>query len=124
VNVSDVVTFQVTIEVLSPNKSLLKPEMTANVEIVAAEKDKALLVPAEAVTRQRGKPVVAVARTDGATEERQVDVGITDDVSVEILSGLSEGESVVVQKGQSDSRWRSNSTGPRGPGLFPGGPRR
>jgi HlyD family secretion protein len=48
-NTSNVVTFEVQIEVLSPNKSLLKPTMTANVEITTDEKDAALVVPADAL---------------------------------------------------------------------------
>ena len=39
VNESNVVTFELKIEVISDNKTLLKPEMTANVEIVAAQKE-------------------------------------------------------------------------------------
>jgi HlyD family secretion protein len=49
VSTANVVTFEVHIEVLSPNKSLLKPEMTANIKIVSAQKENTLLVPAEAV---------------------------------------------------------------------------
>ena len=52
VNSTNVVTFEVKIEVLDRKKSLLKPEMTANIEIIAAQKDSALLVPSEAVYRK------------------------------------------------------------------------
>src|SRR5207247_967479 len=43
VNVSNVVTFEVQIEITDAKKALLKPEMTTNVEIIAAEKESALL---------------------------------------------------------------------------------
>ena len=52
VNSTNVVTFEVKIEVMDRNKSLLKPEMTANIEIIVAQKDAALLVPSEAIYRK------------------------------------------------------------------------
>jgi RND family efflux transporter MFP subunit len=108
VNTSNVVTFEVKIEVLGPNKGLLRPEMTANVEIVAAEQPEALLVPAEALTRREGRRLAQVVRADGTLEERAVETGLGDGTQVEILSGLSEGETVGYRKGETESRWRSD----------------
>jgi HlyD family secretion protein len=119
VNNSNVVTFEVKIEVLSRDKRLLKPEMTANVEIVAAEKENALLIPAEAVSRQRGKTFVEVVKNDGTTEKRQIEVGISDGVSEEVLKGLSLGETVMVNKGEVESRWRSQNGGQQRPRNIP-----
>ncbi|MBI5016876.1 MAG: efflux RND transporter periplasmic adaptor subunit [Deltaproteobacteria bacterium] len=119
VNVSNVVTFEVKIEVTSPDKDLLRPEMTANVEIVAARKDDALLIPADAVVRKGGKPRVTVVKADGTREERPVEVGIGDGQKLEITAGLSAGETIVVRKGEAGSKWSGN----RGPGnpLMMGG---
>ena len=123
-NVSNVVTYDVKIEVVSANKALLKTEMTANVEIVVAEKDTALVVPAEAVVRQKGRRIAVVVKENGATEERPVEAGINDGVSLEITSGLTEGEVVQVRKREADSAGRSNAPrGMGGPMMF-GGPRR
>jgi len=105
-NTSGVVTFEVKIEVQSRNKSLLRPEMTTNVEIIAASKEDVLLVPNEAVSRKRGQPVCQVAQTDGTTEERPVEVGLTDGVNTEITAGLTEGERVVLPAGKAESQWR------------------
>jgi len=97
-NVSNVVTFEVKIEVLSPNKDLLKPEMTASVDIVAGEKDDALLVPSEALYRKKGQQFVALAGPNGeAGEEKPVEVGIDNGIEAEILGGLSEGEKVTLE---------------------------
>ena len=41
-------------------KTALKPEMTANVEIIIARKEEALIVPVEAVSRQKGQQYVSV----------------------------------------------------------------
>ena len=48
-NMQNVVTFEVKIEVLGEGKELLKPEMSTDVEIVAADRVDVLRVPSEAV---------------------------------------------------------------------------
>jgi len=105
--VSNVVTFEVKIEVKSRGRASLKPEMTANVEIIAAEKDKALLVPVQAVSRRRRNNFVTVKLANEKTEERPVKTGISDGEMMEITEGLKEGETVLIQSGKEASRWRS-----------------
>jgi len=112
---SNVVTFEVRIEIVSDNKSLLKPEMTANIEIVAAEKESALLVPVDAVQRRKGKQTVSIPRAMGEPEERLVEAGIDSGVQMEIISGLKEGEQVLVRESAMDSRW-SEAGNERRPG--------
>ncbi|MCX7803831.1 MAG: efflux RND transporter periplasmic adaptor subunit [Planctomycetota bacterium] len=170
-NVSNVVTFEVKIEIVGGRKELLKPEMTANLEIVAIEKDDALLVPVGSVSRRQGKRYVEVlasggegGKSDGgggktakagpieaagrraeaeggrrkarggaetgagtwrkadvetpgetagepgkeATEIREVELGICDGARFEVISGLAEGERVIVRKGTADSKWRGD----------------
>ena len=107
-NISNVVTFEVKIEVNDEKKVLLKPEMTANVEILAAEKQGVLVAPVEAVTRKGGKFLAKIVKTDGTTEEREVVTGISDSVKTEIVSGLSEGEEAVLQQGAAESRWNAD----------------
>jgi HlyD family secretion protein len=128
VNLSNVVTFEVKMEVIAEAKSMLKPEMTANVEITAAEMDDTLLVPAEAVVRKaRGKKFVTVVRDDGTKEEVPVEIGISDGTKTEITKGLDVGQTVVDYKGQSDSKWSGGqkSGGPPKMGMLPGvGPRK
>jgi HlyD family secretion protein len=125
VNASNVVTFEVKIEVLGPNKTLLRPEMTANVEIVIEEKESVLRVPSEAVTRRRREWIAMAVGPDGTAQERVVEVGIQSsaDNQVEIIKGLSEGETVQVRKSEAESAWRKDRPqGPRNP-LMPGPPR-
>lgn len=122
VNSSNVVTFEVKIEVTSGNKSLLKPEMTANVAIILAEKEDALLVPSEAITfnSKDGKREVTVVKTDGAHEDRPVEVGINDGAKAEIVSGLSESDTVLARKSEGESRWKQQQGG-MGPMMRPPG---
>jgi macrolide-specific efflux system membrane fusion protein len=66
---------------------------------------------------------VTVVHDDGTQETRTVRVGVTDRVTAEIVSGLSEGEMVVVGTETSDSAPKAKKgggQGNRGPVLFGG----
>ena len=121
-NVSNVITFEVKIEVTSENKSLLKPGMTANVEIVVDRRDDAVLVSADAVTRgKEGKRSVNVVAADGSLQETPVKLGITDGVNYEVLEGLAAGQTISYRKGGAEGRWNGGQ-GQRPPAMMmPGG---
>ena len=108
VNISNVVTFEVKIEVQGRDKQLLKPEMTANVDIIVADKAEVLIVPSEAVLRKKGDYIVRVKMDDGRLEERRVKVGISDGVVTEITEGLNQGDTVTFRRGEARSRWRTD----------------
>ncbi len=111
VNVSNVVTFEVRIEVLSDNKQLLKPEMTTNIAIITAEKDDALVVPATAIIRKEGNATVTVLDANGQQNSVPVETGIYTPEGVEILSGLQENDTTVVRSQDNASRWRAENQG-------------
>jgi macrolide-specific efflux system membrane fusion protein len=57
-----------------------------------------------------GAPVegtVQIMGDDGKMEIRNVTVGLTDDTYYEVIKGLEEGESVVVSRAGSESRYRN-----------------
>jgi HlyD family secretion protein len=123
-NLTNVVTFEVKIEVTSENKSLLKPEMTANVTIQVAEAENVLSVPLRALVRREGETFLL--RGDGrpGAEPQQVPVvlGISDGELLEVKEGVNEGDQVLLVRAADESRWRNNAPR-RMPSLF-GGPRR
>ena len=107
----------------SQRRFLLKPEMTANVELIAAQKSDVVTVPVEALLRKSGKYHVTVVKDGGATEDREVVPGISDGVRTEVVSGIEEGQTVLVRKGGADSRWNGGQR-PGGPPMgVPGGGR-
>jgi RND family efflux transporter MFP subunit len=116
VNVSNVVTFEVKLEVTARDKGLLRPEMTANVEILIDERTDALLAPTDAVFRRAGKSWVTVQAADGSKSDREVKGGISDGRRTEILSGLSGGETVLVLG--TDSKWNGQGQRPGGPPMM------
>lgn len=112
-NVSNIITFEVKVEVKGPDTELLKPEMTANVEITALDKKDVLLLPLTAVEQSRRHRFVKVQKSDGATEECPVVVGMNDGEMIEVENGVNEGDIVLLPAGRTQSRWRA--TGDNGP---------
>jgi len=103
---SNVVTYEVVID--APNPELkLKPGMTANATIYTLEKEGVFVVPARALrfapADMDGKRMeelpekhVFVRLADGTLEPREVTAGISNGVQTEIVSGIAEGDEVVV----------------------------
>jgi membrane fusion protein, macrolide-specific efflux system len=74
----------------------LRTGMTAQVYIVQASAEDTLIVPASALERRGRNRIVKVVANDGKIEERPVKIGISTSVEAQVLSGLKEGDKVVV----------------------------
>ena len=74
---------------------MLLPGMMARVDLVIEKKSGVLIVPLDAIGRTRGGAFVFVRNGDHA-QQRPVELGLTDREKVEILSGLNEGEEIVL----------------------------
>jgi macrolide-specific efflux system membrane fusion protein len=75
----------------------MRSGMTANVTFEVEEKKDVLLIPSEAIKVRNGQ-MVATVRTAENIETREIHVGASDGKKTEVLSGLQEGETVVVPK--------------------------
>jgi multidrug efflux pump subunit AcrA (membrane-fusion protein) len=73
----------------------LKPGMSARVEILVDYIPDVLIVPVQVVANRSGKKVCFVVN-GGKIKEREVKTGQFNDISVEILEGLKEGEEVLL----------------------------
>ncbi len=87
--------FEAKISLPNP-EGLLKQGMFARARVVSEAQNDVLLVPREAVQRIDDKQVVYVV-TGGRAEERVVTTGINDETDIVVLSGLSEGQQVIVE---------------------------
>jgi HlyD family secretion protein len=92
--------FDVVVDI-DPNRADLRPEMTASVQIEIARRADALLVPVNAIFDQDGHRVVHVVGARG-TETRRVALGESNDVYVEVLQGVKEGERLQLSDGALD----------------------
>lgn len=90
----NVVTYDCIIGIETPYAGFLRPQMTANVTIMVENRENVLVLPVSAVKRRAGKPMVF--RPENPEKEVPVSTGWQDDSLVEITSGLSEGETVLL----------------------------
>jgi RND family efflux transporter MFP subunit len=74
----------------------LIPGMYAETQISLREKKDALTVPLESVTRDGEDATVLAVNTQNIIEERHVKLGLEDSVRVEVLSGLTDKDRVVI----------------------------
>ena len=104
----------------------LRISMTAQVTIILNAADDVLTVPASILSRRTpdGSYVVDVWNVAaGTAEPRVIEVGLNDQVNAEVLSGLAEGEQVVVSAGPGGTSGAGAGANPfsRGGGLLVGG---
>jgi HlyD family secretion protein len=91
-----VVVFEVTVGFDGQAPSEVKSGMSASVDIVTGSKQNVLLIPNKSIKRDsKGKALVLVALTD-RTEERPVVLGKSDGTMTEIVSGLRDGDKVLL----------------------------
>ena len=86
----------VRVRVVLSNPGLtLKPGMYATIRITGTSPQSVLSVPRSAVLSTGERSLVFVKRRDGMLEPHPVVLGISNDAQVQILSGLSAGDTVV-----------------------------
>jgi RND family efflux transporter MFP subunit len=91
----DTRTMHTEVDVPNP-KRVLVPGLYAEATLTLERNDKALSVPLQAVSHQADKVSVFVVSPDGTIVIRPVTLGIQTAGDAEVLSGLTEGEQVVV----------------------------
>ena len=94
--VNNVTIYQVDI---LPDKvpDVFRSGMSATVNIVEKAKDDVLILPLGAVKKSKEGSYVLIARGAGKKpEERKVEVGISDDKNIEIVSGLTANDKVLM----------------------------
>ena len=92
----NVVNYVAEIEIDKPYDGVLRPEMTASITIVIENRKGILAIPVRAITRQRGRNVVWTV-VGGETEMREIKVGWQEEQWIEVLEGLKEGDTVLLE---------------------------
>lgn len=113
--VNNVTTY--TVDVL-PSKvpPAMRSGMTATVSFVLAAKENVLQVPSHALRDTDGRKSVLMPDVKGAPREQIVEIGLSDGRQTEILSGLAEGDKLLIPQVRRDNK----ATSGRSP-LSPGG---
>ena len=85
---------------LKPEEVLafLRSGMNASVDFIQLGKTNALLIPQEAVQKEKDENIVYVKENNGQEPLAvRVKLGISDDKNVEVLSGINEGDRIIVK---------------------------
>ena len=94
---SDIKVYTTRIRIDEPLPDL-RPGMNAKVEILVAERDNTLSLPAKAVLHYDGKDHVAIKNPDGRFEWRNVKLGDSNGMAFEINQGITPGEQVALSR--------------------------
>ena len=90
---------------LTKADTAIKPGMTADVRIHIEKKDHVIALPIEAVVKESGKQFVTKVlpgeKGKQRTEKSEVKVGARNDREIEIVSGLAEGDKVLIKPASS-----------------------
>ncbi len=93
----DPVTRSLRVRIVLPNNEVeLRPNTLAKIEIYGGPNEDALVIPQEALIQTGKENRVIVKQDDGGFVARQVTVGMMSQGKAEILSGISQGEQVVI----------------------------
>lgn len=97
----------------------LRINMTAQVTVVLSQVKAALAIPANALgaAGKNGRYAVRVVQADGSVQIRQVRIGLNNNVHAQVLSGLREGEQVVVGEASATASASSSRNGPPPMGM-------
>lgn len=100
--------FKVKIEIEGEGKSILKPMMTANVDIISSELKNVLYLPREALREEKGKKYAAIL-FNNEPKEVPVTTGVRNPIHIQILSGLKADQKVLI--GDWETLWEEHQKG-------------
>jgi len=89
--------------------------MSATINFVQEQKENVLLLPLSAVVEQKGKSYVLLQDKDQKIKSEQITTGLENTMNVEIITGLKEGQKVVVPNADLIKKHLKANQGRRGP---------
>ena len=82
------------------NDTRINAGMFGKVKLYTLDYEGAVALPSDAVVTKGDKPYLYVVKSDDTVEQREITLGQSVDGVVQVLSGIGEGERVVVEGGQ------------------------
>ncbi len=88
--------FPVEITITDANGAVLRAGYSANADIIIERMDNAITIPERVITMRDGRAFVEVAGDDSQKRiEKEVELGLSDAITVAVVDGLEEGEKVL-----------------------------
>ncbi len=107
-------TFRVEVTVDNPGL-ILRPGMFIKADIVVEQRSDIIVIPKELVLSRQNRSVVFVEE-EGRAQQRNIETGLSNDLMVEVIAGLSEGERLITRNFETlRSRTQVRVTGEGGP---------
>ncbi|MFQ5792159.1 MAG: efflux RND transporter periplasmic adaptor subunit [Acidobacteriota bacterium] len=93
--VENATVFDVEIEILDAGEVVIRAGYSANAEVVLERAENVLILPERLVKFSSKKATVEVLEADGRIVTREIEVGLSDGITLEVVSGLTEEDQVV-----------------------------
>lgn len=93
---------------------VLRTSMTAQVSIILGRAENALTIPLTALGKKTPEGYEVRVLKNGVPESRHIHTGLSDNVHIEVVDGLAEGDEVAVGEGNADA-FAENGARRRGP---------
>ncbi|MFD5434566.1 efflux RND transporter periplasmic adaptor subunit [Kitasatospora sp. NPDC127067] len=117
---------------ITGDTSTLRTGLSATVQVITGEADNALSLPTSALSGTGTSRTATLVQPDGASERVTVGVGVEGDSTVQVVSGLKEGDKVELPTTSGGNGFpnasfpglggnRGGAGGAAGGGVFPGG---
>jgi HlyD family secretion protein len=91
--------FEVRAKLDVPKGAAIRANYSANADIILERKDHVLAISENVVSFDEGKAVVEIEKGPQLFERREVKLGLSDGIDVEVVSGLKEGMTLKIQDG-------------------------
>lgn len=100
--------------------SFFKSGMSASAKFILSDNSNALLLPSDAVKKFKGASYVLSDKKNGKIIPVQIETGTDDGTNTEIISGLSEGDTVVIPDASLSKQYFSSNRRGGPPSMFGG----
>jgi HlyD family secretion protein len=87
--------FDVEIDITKRGNKVIRAGYSANADLIIQKKDNILYIPERLVLFDEDKTFVEIKNAEGEIIKKEVKLGLSDGINVEILDGLKQGEEVV-----------------------------
>ena len=87
--------FPIEVTLTEVGEAVLRAGYSANVDIIIDRRDDVLVIPERLIRFEEGVSEVTVLLPGGETEDRVIETGLSDALTIEVLAGLEEGDLVI-----------------------------
>jgi HlyD family secretion protein len=93
--VDNATVFDVEVEILDPGEVIIRAGYSANAEVVLEKAEQVLTLPERLVSFSSSKTTVEILLPGGQVEVREIEIGLSDGITLQVLSGLTADDLVV-----------------------------